>query len=35
MPVATRLVVHEIPTENWGIRGVPASEIDLGFEIHV
>ena len=30
-----KTVLHEIPRENWGIRGVPASEVDLGFEIRV
>jgi phenylpyruvate tautomerase PptA (4-oxalocrotonate tautomerase family) len=30
------IVLHEIPAENWGIRGgVPASEVELGFEIRV
>lgn len=29
------IVLHEIPLENWGIRGVPASEIDLGFKVDV
>jgi len=30
------IVLHEIPLENWGIRGgVPASEIDLGFKVGV
>ncbi len=29
------IVLHEPPLENWGIRGVPGSEIDLGFEIKV
>jgi phenylpyruvate tautomerase PptA (4-oxalocrotonate tautomerase family) len=29
------IVLHEPPLENWGIRGVPASEIDLGFNIRV
>jgi len=31
-----KIVLIEVPTENWGLRGgVPASEIDLGFEIRV
>jgi hypothetical protein len=31
-----KTVLIEVPTENWGLRGgVPASEIDLGFEIRV
>ena len=29
------IVLHEIPLENWGIRGLPASEIDLGFKVNV
>jgi phenylpyruvate tautomerase PptA (4-oxalocrotonate tautomerase family) len=30
------IVLHEPPMENWGVRGgIPASEIDLGFEIRV
>ena len=30
-----KVLLREIPTENWGIRGLPASEIELGFEIKV
>ena len=30
------VILHEPPMENWGIRGgVPASEVDLGFEVNV
>jgi phenylpyruvate tautomerase PptA (4-oxalocrotonate tautomerase family) len=30
------IVLHETPLENWGIRGgVPASEVDLGFNLKV
>ncbi len=30
------IVLHEVPLENWGIRGgIPASEIDLGFNLNV
>jgi len=30
------IVLHEIPLENWGIRGgVLASEVDLGFKVKV
>lgn len=30
------IVLHEVPLENWGIRGgVPASEVDLGFKVNV
>lgn len=29
-------VLHEVPLENWGIRGgSPASDVDLGFEVGV
>ena len=28
------IVLHEVPLENWGIRGgIPASEVDLGFKV--
>ncbi len=31
-----RIVLHEVPMENWGIRGgIPASEVDLGFKVDV
>lgn len=30
------IVLHEVPMENWGIRGgIPASEVDLGFNVNV
>lgn len=30
------IVLHEVPLDNWGIRGgIPASEVDLGFKINV
>ncbi len=29
------IVLHEPPLENWGIRGVPASEVDLGYRLDV
>lgn len=30
------IVLHEVPRENWGIRGgVPASEVDLGLNVYV
>ena len=30
------IVLHEIPLDNWGIRGgIPASEVDLGFKVGV
>lgn len=31
-----RVVLHEVPMDNWGIRGgVPASEVSLGFKVDV
>lgn len=30
------IVLHDIPLDNWGIRGgIPASEVDLGFNVGV
>lgn len=29
------IVIHEPPLENWGLRGIPANEVDLGFKIDV
>lgn len=30
------IIIHEPALENWGIRGgLPASEVDLGFNINV
>jgi phenylpyruvate tautomerase PptA (4-oxalocrotonate tautomerase family) len=35
-PTDVFIVLHEPPLENWGIRGgIPASEIDLGFNLKV
>lgn len=34
-PADVFIVLHEPPLENWGVRGVPASEIELGFELKV
>jgi phenylpyruvate tautomerase PptA (4-oxalocrotonate tautomerase family) len=35
-PTDVFVVLHEPPTENWGIRGGQmASEVDLGFEVQV
>ena len=35
-PADIFIVLHEVPLENWGIRGgVPASDIDLGFKVNV
>ena len=30
-----KVLLREVARENFGIRGVPASEVDLGFEINV
>lgn len=29
------IALHELPMENWGIRGEPADQVDLGFETRV
>ncbi|HXU43516.1 MAG TPA: tautomerase family protein [Burkholderiales bacterium] len=30
------IVIHELPAENWGIRGgIPASEVELGYKVDV
>jgi phenylpyruvate tautomerase PptA (4-oxalocrotonate tautomerase family) len=35
-PMDIRIVLHEVPMDNWGIRGgVPASEVALGFDVKV
>jgi phenylpyruvate tautomerase PptA (4-oxalocrotonate tautomerase family) len=34
-PIDIFIVLNEPPLENWGLRGVPASELDLGFKIEV
>lgn len=35
-PSDVLIVLHEVPLENWGIRGgTPASEVDLGLEVGV
>jgi phenylpyruvate tautomerase PptA (4-oxalocrotonate tautomerase family) len=30
-----KVILHEVPRENWGLKGTPASEIELGFKIDV
>jgi len=30
-----KVLLRESPLENWGIRGVPASDLDLGYKIDV
>jgi phenylpyruvate tautomerase PptA (4-oxalocrotonate tautomerase family) len=34
-PDHVKVVLREASRENWGIGGMPASEIDLGFEVNV
>jgi phenylpyruvate tautomerase PptA (4-oxalocrotonate tautomerase family) len=34
-PSDITIVLHEPPLENWGLRGLPASEVDLGFNLNV
>jgi len=30
------ILVHDVPLDNWGIRGgIPASEVDLGFNVGI
>lgn len=30
-----KVILHEVPRENWGLRGMPASEIELNFKVDV
>lgn len=34
-PNEIKVILHEVPRENWGLRGLPASEIELGFTVDV
>ncbi|SMQ65381.1 Phenylpyruvate tautomerase PptA, 4-oxalocrotonate tautomerase family [Devosia lucknowensis] len=34
-PHDIKVILHEVPRENWGLRGKPASEIELGFKVDV
>ena len=34
-PSDIMIVLHEPPLENWGVRGLPASEVDLGLDLNV
>ena len=34
-PPDITIVLHEPSLHNWGLRGVPASELDLGFNLNV
>lgn len=32
----TKIILHEVPLENWGLRGgLPASEIEISFKVDV
>ena len=30
-----KTILHEVPRENWGLRGKPGSDIELGFKVDV
>lgn len=30
-----KVIIHDVPRENWGLRGQSAADIDLGFRIEV
>lgn len=34
-PKDLKVILHEVPRENWGLGGKPASEIELGFKVDV
>ena len=34
-PTDLKIILVEVPRENWGLRGKPASEIELGFTVEV
>lgn len=34
-PNEIKVILHEVPRENWGLRGLPGSEIELGFKVEV
>jgi len=34
-PNDIKVILHEVPRENWGLTGKPASEIELGFKVDV
>ncbi len=34
-PQDIKVILIEVPQENWGLRGLPASEIELGFKVDV
>ena len=34
-PTDVKIVVHDVPRENWGLRGKAATDIELGFKVEV
>lgn len=34
-PHDLKVILHEVPRENWGLKGLPGSEIELGFKVDV
>jgi phenylpyruvate tautomerase PptA (4-oxalocrotonate tautomerase family) len=34
-PHDLKVILHEVPRENWGLRGKLGSDIDLGFQVDV
>lgn len=34
-PHDLKVILYEVPRENWGLRGLPGSEIELGFKVDV
>jgi phenylpyruvate tautomerase PptA (4-oxalocrotonate tautomerase family) len=34
-PKDLKVILHDVPRENWGLGGKPASEIELGFKVDV
>lgn len=30
-----KIILHEVDRQNWGLRGLPGSEIELGFKVDV
>jgi phenylpyruvate tautomerase PptA (4-oxalocrotonate tautomerase family) len=34
-PSDLKVILHEVPRENWGLRGQAATDIELGFKIEV
>jgi len=34
-PNEIKVMLIEVPRENWGLRGMPGSEVQLGFKVEV